>query len=173
MTRSSSSRKKRNTINSKMESGAENFYPFKPTRKSGEHYTADAVIIWCFDAGFRNVLESFIKAMGWRGDRVDVITEPGGVKTLVSPIEEAHRASLVWRIQSSLKLHHPKNVVLMLHGDCGAYGGLNAFGDDAAKEKENHEKDLRVAKEYIEKRLPAGTKVKMWFSAFDGLHRIE
>lgn len=156
-----------------MTDSGQNFYQFKPTRRPGEHYTADAVIIWCFDGGFAEPLEKFIKAMGWRSDRVDVITEPGGVKTLVSPVEEAHRASLMWRIQTSFKLHHPKNVVLMLHGDCGAYGGIGAFADDVAREKENHEKDLRAAKEYLETRLPSGADMKMLLSGFDGMHLVE
>lgn len=155
----------------KMDNKDETFFPFKPSRKQGEHYVADATIIWCFDGGFSDVLDKFIEARGWRRDRVDIIKFPGGVKSLVSPAKEAHCETLFWEVQTSIRLHHSPIIVLMLHGDCGAYGGAKAFDSDD-KERENHEKELKEAMDYLKERLPADKEFEMWLSGFDGLRKV-
>lgn len=54
----------------------------------------------------------------------------GGAKSLASPEHEADREFLLAQVEKSIRLHGTDRVILMLHSDCGAYGGLHKiFGD--------------------------------------------
>lgn len=52
----------------------------------------------------------------------------GGAKCLATPDPESERDFVLEQIPKSIRLHGTDRVVLMVHSDCGAYGGLAAFG---------------------------------------------
>jgi carbonic anhydrase len=59
-----------------------------------------------------------------------------------------------------MKLHGTQRVILMVHSDCGAYGGLaGRFGGDAAAEAEHHERELQRAADNLLAAIP-GIKVQ-------------
>ncbi|OGF69604.1 hypothetical protein A3H65_02050 [Candidatus Giovannonibacteria bacterium RIFCSPLOWO2_02_FULL_45_14] len=77
-------------------------------------YHADAVMLWCFDARFSVALDSLIKKKKLK--MPDIIKVAGGAKDIKHPY-------LLSQIEKSFRLHHPKEIYLMVHEKCGAYGG--------------------------------------------------
>ncbi|MDO8504482.1 MAG: hypothetical protein Q7S36_01370 [Candidatus Liptonbacteria bacterium] len=133
------------------------------------HYTADACVVWCFDERFGECLERFIK--GERFVRSDNVVVGGGAKSLASK-NLSEREFLLGQIKISLKLHGTKTVVLMLHSDCGAYGGLAGFEGDKTRERSSLETELRSAKSFLKENLPASVKIKLVFADFEGVYEV-
>ena len=92
-----------------------------------EKYQCDAAVVWCFDNRFDAGFRKFLKRIGVYNS--DPIKIAGGAKSLASPDHEGDREFVIEQIRKSIRLHGANRVVLMLHSDCGAYGGLaGGFG---------------------------------------------
>jgi carbonic anhydrase len=137
---------------------------------SREHYVADAAVVWCFDYRFDVVFRKLLKRIGVLN--TDSIRIAGGAKHLVSPERESDREFVLDQIRKSIKLHATKKVVLMLHSDCGAYGGLRAFNGDANLEASHHNSELQKAAAFLKSQIPELT-VKAYFVDFDGVWEME
>ena len=137
---------------------------------SREHYVCDAAVVWCFDFRFETAFRKLLKRIGVFYP--DSIRLAGGAKCLASPEHETDRVFVVDQIRKSIKLHGTRTAVLMLHSDCGAYGGLAAFGNDAAKEALHHGSQLQQAASFLESEIPE-LKVKAYFVDFDGVWEVE
>lgn len=135
-----------------------------------EKYECDAAVVWCFDNRFEAGFRKFLKRIGVINS--DPIKIAGGAKALASPEHESDREFLVQQIRKSMRLHGAKRVVLMLHSDCGAYGGLAAFGGDAERERENHRDEMDRAKRKLAELIPEVT-VEGYFVDFDGVWSTE
>ena len=98
----------------------------------------------------------------------DRIRVAGGAKCLTGQDRETDRLFVLEQIQKSIRLHETETVFLMLHSDCGAYGGLAAFDNDAAKEAEALRLDLHRAMDFLEKNIP-GIQVRGFFADFEGV----
>jgi carbonic anhydrase len=122
--------------------------------------------VWCFDNRFEMALRKLIKKIGVV--HFDPIRIAGGAKSLVGSESEADREFVLEQIQKSVTLHETDTVILMLHSDCGAYGGLQAFDNDAAREAESHRQDLHRAVEFLQSRIPQ-LKVQGFFLDFEGV----
>ena len=142
----------------------------KPTRQRGQHYRADAVIVWCFENGWREMLVKFEKQRKYT--YVDEIKIAGGAKDLGPLGERAAKAYLLKQIRGSIKLHGTKLVILMSHSDCGAYGGLMTFNNDPEFEKSKHIEYLHAAKDFLCSKLPHPVKVELIFADFNGLWSV-
>ena len=90
-------------------------------------------MVWCYDQRFEAVLRKLLKRIGVA--RADHIRLAGGAKSLATPERESDREFVLDQIRKSVRLHGTDRVVLMVHSDCGAYGGLAAFGGDADENK--------------------------------------
>lgn len=130
-----------------------------------EHYTCDAAVIWCFDHRFHQAFAKFLKRRGI--ENPDVIKLAGGAKALASG-SSSEREFVLDQIRKSIALHGTKLVILMLHSDCGAYGGLQAFGNDAQLEFERQEAELLRARDSLRDTIP-GIKVEPYFVDFEGV----
>ena len=131
-----------------------------------ERYRCDAAIVWCFDNRFEAVLRKLVKRLGLA--YYDPIRIAGGTKCLASPESEDERGFVLNQIRISMRLHATETVILMLHSDCGAYGGLAAFEGDAQRETEHHREELRRAAELLNAEIPE-LKVKTYFVDFEGV----
>src|SRR5438552_607009 len=89
-----------------------------------EKYRCDASVVSCFDNRFDAVSRKLLKRIGVV--QPDAIRIAGGAKALASPEEEFDRAFVLEQIRKSIRLHETERAILMLHSDCGAYGGLAA-----------------------------------------------
>jgi len=135
-----------------------------------EPYSADAAVVWCFDHRFHTGFSKCLKRLGMVNQ--DVIKVAGGAKCLASPAQEQDREFVLEQIRASKRLHATKSVILMVHSDCGAYGGLERFGNDAAREAEHLEKELKAAAECVRERVP-GVSVAAYFVDFEGVWEVD
>lgn len=135
-----------------------------------DKYEAEAAIVWCFDHRFHLGLAKFLKRRGISNH--DIIKIAGGAQTLASPARETDREFLLNQIRTSIRLHGTKLVVLMVHSDCGGYGGLDAFQGDACAEAQHHEKELQRAAAYLKGAIP-GVDVESYFVDFEGVWAVQ
>jgi hypothetical protein len=136
-----------------------------------EKYHCDAAILWCFDNRFELGFRKFLKRIGVNSS--DPIKIAGGAKCMASPEHETDREFVLEQIGKSMRLHGTRRVILMLHSDCGAYGGLTAgFGGDAAAEAIHHERELQRAATNLRAAIP-GIEVQGYFVDFDGIWDAE
>ncbi len=135
-----------------------------------DQYICDAAIVWCYDNRFEAVFRKLLKRIGVIYS--DPIRVAGGAKVLAAPKHEGERAFVLEQIRISMRLHNTRTVVMMLHSDCGAYGGLAAFDNDPAKEAENHNTDLMRAAAFLQAEIPELT-VKAFYVDFDGVFEVE
>jgi len=131
-----------------------------------DRYLCDAVVIWCFDNRFELACRKFLKYMGVL--QPDPIKIAGGPKSLASPDHEFERAFVIEQIEKSIRLHATKHIVLFMHSDCGAYGGLASFKGDTASEAAHHLAELDRAAAFLKKAFPAMT-VDCFFVNFEGI----
>ena len=132
-----------------------------------EKYQCDATVVWCFDNRFDAGFRKFLKRIGVYNS--DPIKIAGGAKSLASPDHEGDREFVLEQIKKSIQLHDANRVVLMLHSDCGAYGGLaGGFGGDAGAEREHHRKEMETAKSNLSAAIP-GVRVEGYFVDFEGV----
>ena len=136
-----------------------------------EKYHCDAAIVWCFDHRFQLGVTKFLKRLGVSNS--DSIRIAGGAKCLASPEHQHEREFVLEQIRKSIRLHGTELVILMLHSDCGAYGGLlGSFGGYAGAEAQHHEEELRRAAECLRKAIP-GIGVQAYFVDFEGVWAVE
>lgn len=135
---------------------------------SREHYEADALVGWCLDDRFSAALEAFKEKRGFKHS--DVVEWAGGAKDLASLIA-AEREAQLGQIKKSIALHKTKRVVLMVHVDCGAFGGSKAFGNDREKERGHLVSQLNAAEQTVKEMFP-DLEVEKVMADFDGIYRI-
>lgn len=79
-----------------------------------------------------------------------MLTLAGGVKDL---------NFVLGQIELSVKLHHTKEVYLINHEDCGAYGKTGNY--------KKHQNDLKYAKSKIAEKFPK-LKIYLFYLKLDG-----
>ena len=138
---------------------------------SREQYHCDAAIVWCFDNRFELGFRKFLKHIGIASS--DPIKIAGGAKALAAPEGDVEREFVIEQIRTSMRLHGATRVILMLHSDCGAYGGLaGGFKGDARAEAEHHKVELRRAAANLLEDIP-GLEVQGYFVDFEGVWEAE
>ncbi len=131
-----------------------------------EKYRCDAAIVWCFDNRFDLGFRKFLKRIGVAYS--DPIKVAGGAKCLASPSRESERDFVLDQIRASMRLHETRRVILMLHSDCGAYGGLEAFNGDTQAEADHHRDELKRARATLAAAIP-DLQVDAYFVNFEGV----
>jgi len=135
-----------------------------------DHYHSDAAIVWCYDhrfeLAFRKLLKRTLTA------RYDAIRIAGGAKCLASPERDSDREFVLDQIRKSIRLHGTDRVMLMVHSDCGAYGGLAAFGGDREAESRHHQGELQRAAAALREGIPA-IAVECYLADFEGVWAVE
>jgi hypothetical protein len=126
--------------------------------------------VWCFDHRFDLVLRKLTKRIGVTS--FDPILVAGGAKCLAGDENESDRQFVLEQVRKSMLLHGTDTVLLMLHSDCGAYGGLAAFEHDTAREAENHRQDLHRALNFLQGEIPE-LNVRGYFVDFEGVWEAE
>lgn len=113
-------------------------------------HQAKALVIICMDFRFQETIREWLVKQGYN-NQYDLVAMAGAAKaidTILSQIELSHN------------LHQIKEVILINHQDCGAYG--DQVAEDPKKELEVHRTDLLKAKSKILTRAP-GLKVNLYF----------
>jgi hypothetical protein len=153
--------------------------PFIHFESPKEHYVAEACIFWCYDARFSELYDAFLTQGHFSKSKIDLVKGAGGAQALAArpePVEGGmagpDRDVAESQIRKSIKLHHTDRVILMVHMDCGGYGGSKAFGDDHKAEWNHHATELKKAADFVSKTLPEIKKVECWIADFDGIRKI-
>ncbi len=132
-----------------------------------DKYQCDAAVVWCFDNRFEVGFRKFLKRSGIVN--IDPIKIAGGAKSLASPESEAEREFVLSQIEKSMRLHGTRHVILMVHSDCGAYGGLDGyFHGDAQRESETLQREVQNAGGVLSRRFP-GVRISTYFVDFEGV----
>ena len=135
------------------------------------NYHCDAAILWCFDNRFELGFRKFLKRIGVVNS--DPIKIAGGAMCMASPEHESDREFVLEQIRKSMRLHGTKRVILMVHSDCGAYGGLaGGFHGDAQAEAVHHERELQRAAANLSEAIP-GIEIQGYFVDFEGIWDAE
>jgi carbonic anhydrase len=113
-----------------------------------------AAVVTCIDYRFHEAVEKWLKDKGLNGN-VDFISMAGAVKDFGMALDE---------LDISKRLHAVKEIYLVNHQDCGAYGP--AVAADKKQESKTHKRDLLEAKKMLEYRYP-GVKVETYFLTLD------
>jgi carbonic anhydrase len=135
-----------------------------------ENYRCEAAVLWCFDNRFELALRKLLKRLGVQ--RYDPVRVAGGAKSLASPDRESEREFVLGQIRASVRLHGTGRVILMVHSDCGGYGGLAAFGGDEQAEIRHHREELRRAAAAVRANIP-DLSVHCYFVNFEGVWALE
>jgi|SRR3989344_1764333 len=106
-------------------------------------HACKALIIHCIDFRFGKAIKKYLEEKNLLGD-VDIVSVAGAVKNI---------EFIMGQIGISKKLHDIKQVILMNHTDCGAYGGRKVFSSDE-EEREKHLTDLKAAEMQIHEKFP-------------------
>ena len=109
-----------------------------------------AVVLLCIDYRFWPEALPLLEA---KYGTFDLIEIAGASKSLVSPLEEEDRVTLLENIGISVNLHHPERLILTNHTDCGAYGGSAKFASHE-EELAFHREELRKAKIHAAQKFP-------------------
>lgn len=110
-----------------------------------------ALIIHCIDFRLQDALRSFLEKQKLLGT-TDVVALAGGMQE-IARAERPEQTTTFRQVQISHDLHQIKEVLLVNHTDCGAYGGRDAFADRST-EMERHTDDLRTARAVISRAFP-------------------
>lgn len=121
-------------------------------------HTCQNLILHCTDFRLGRGVKEWLEKRGLLGD-CDIVSVAGGVKSFLSPKNASDRDFILGQIEISANLHHIREIILLNHTDCGAYGGSSQF-DSSEKERDFHISEMKKAKELILEKFPA-LKVKM------------
>mgnify|MGYP000268168473 CR=1 FL=1 len=124
-----------------------------------------ACLVSCMDFRLHEPLRRFITAHDLDRDGVDVVRIAGVAKNLARPASPWEREFLLNQLKASVRLHEIREVFLVNHEDCGAYGLENV--PDPEEELTLHAEDLRAAKEIVLRELP-DVSVHTYFMRLDG-----
>lgn len=130
-----------------------------------DKHTCRACLLFCMDFRFRRQLDAFLSAQGLDADGVDVIRVAGVAKNLARPLDTRDRFWLLEQIGISRDLHQARQVYIVNHEDCGAYGP-EAITDEE-EELEIHRKDLLAARDLVRERF-VDMEVLPYFIYLDG-----
>ncbi len=127
--------------------------------------TCRACLVGCIDFRLHESLDRFRMNQELDKEGADFIRVAGVALNLARPKNAAARDFLIDQLKASHRLHQIKEIYLVNHEDCGAYGFEEVA--DSAVELATHVEDLRVAKELLGRELP-DTKVLTYFLRLDG-----
>jgi carbonic anhydrase len=117
------------------------------------------------DFRFREKLDAFLVDEGLDRDGVDVIRVAGSCYSLARPREPGDREFLLRQLEISARLHGIRQIYLVHHEDCGAYGDEDVTDD--ADEVTMHARDLVSVRRLLEERFP-GLEILTYFLPLDG-----
>jgi carbonic anhydrase len=121
-------------------------------------HTCKSLVMHCMDFRLVSKMKEFMAEHSMVDD-ADLVSIAGAAKNIVDPESQAFALK---QIEISKTLHGMKEVNLVNHLDCGAYGGRKAFESDEA-EYAKLTGDLRGARDIIKAKWP-DLAVKLWLA---------
>ena len=104
------------------------------------------------DFRFHDQIRSFLECEGLLDDGVDIVRVAGVAKNLARSASPGARNFVLEQLHISQTLHGIRQIYLINHEDCGAYGA--ELVPDDKEEFDLHERDLRQARQLLEGEFP-------------------
>jgi carbonic anhydrase len=131
-------------------------------------HSAPKYVIACIDFRFqKDFLKVCDEKLGVRS--YDYHTFPGASKAL---IDQGSQNVIIDCIKNISKIHGTKNIIILDHQDCGAYGGSKKFGGDVQKEESFHRQKLQQAKTILKRVFPQ-MQIKLWYWTAEKVAEVE
>jgi len=111
-------------------------------------HICDALIVACIDFRFQKYIQNWLTKK-FKNKTYDYVGFAGSTKNL---------DIIMNQLDISVRLHHIKQVILIHHEDCGAYGKESTH--------DRHAKDLKKAEKLINKKYP-DLKVDLYYLHLD------
>lgn len=127
--------------------------------------TCRACVVACIDFRLEKALRRFLVVRGLDKDGADVVRVAGVSLSLAQPQGAWQRDFVLGQLIASHALHQIREIYLVNHEDCGAYG-LECI-PDSEEERERHWRDLKDAKKLVERKIP-DVEVLTYFLHIDG-----
>ena len=124
-------------------------------------HACKSLLMHCMDFRFGKAMKGFMEEHGMMDD-ADLVSIAGSAKNIVNPETQAFALR---QIEISKTLHEMKEVVLVAHTDCGAYGGSKSF-ETAEVEYNKMTGDLKEAREIVKAKWPE-LSVKLWLARIE------
>jgi hypothetical protein len=115
-------------------------------------YRCRACVLFCMDFRLHGGLDRFLKDEGLDRDGTDLIRVAGAARALAQPDNPRDREWLLEQLGVSHDLHQARQIYVINHEDCGAYGPEQI--PDSSLELEIHRRDLRAAGGLVRERFP-------------------
>ncbi|MGD9129338.1 MAG: hypothetical protein PVJ09_02545 [Candidatus Woesebacteria bacterium] len=112
-------------------------------------HRCDAIVVCCMDFRFQKYIRKWTEK-NLKHKSFDLVGYAGATKSLGIVLKQ---------IELSIKLHHTKQIILLHHEECGAYG--------AESNPKRHAKDLRKARKKILEKHPK-VKVDLYYIRLNG-----
>jgi len=113
------------------------------------NHTCNALVVACIDFRFQKYIKDWL-GKNFQNKTYDYVGFAGSTKNL---------ETIVGQLDISVRLHHVKEVVLIHHEECGAYG--------AESTHDRHAEDLNKAKKTIMEKCP-DLSVSLFYLHLDG-----
>lgn len=126
-----------------------------------QRHCCQTLVLSCIDFRFQEIVRRFLKNQGLGGN-YDLVCLAGAGKQLLAE----GRSVVLRQISLSSRLHQIKEVFLINHQNCGAYGEGLISG--SKEEMERHRADLLKAKKVVKEEFPLLT-VRVCFARLDGV----
>jgi len=112
-------------------------------------HICDALVVTCIDFRFQKYLKKWLEK-NMANKTYDYVGFAGSTKNL---------ETIMGQLDISVKLHHVKEVVLVHHEECGAYGTESTH--------DRHVEDLNKAKKTISSKYP-NLSISLYYLHLDG-----
>jgi len=127
-------------------------------------HTCQAAVIHCIDFRFQKAIADYLEQAGVVSyDRISVA---GAAKNIAIPENDAEKAYVLNQIDISVRLHEVKEIILIHHEDCGAYGGKSTFASDEV-EHDTHFEHMDSVRRMLAS-IYQDVVVKLVYAKFDG-----
>ncbi len=129
-----------------------------------DSHGSDFIIVACSDPRYRLHLNEFEKQLGGKIDRIILPGGPLGFTAKKYGLTDTSQGVMEWT-ELLAKAHHVKEIILMSHAGCAAYGNAMKVGGFEAGSIDDHQKeDLVEARKQIQAVLPE-VKVRLFMEA--------
>ncbi len=129
-------------------------------------HQCQSLVITCIDFRFRSSVRKWLLEKEKLDGDFDLVSVAGACKDLAEDESGPARNYILNQVLLSKKLHHIKEVILINHENCGAYGDSVVSGSE--EEIKVHRRDLEKAKSLICQASPDLT-VRSCFVKLDGV----
>lgn len=125
------------------------------------YHCCKLLVVHCIDFRLGRPLKKYLEDQGILGD-CDLVSAAGAVK---------NSEFILGQIDISFRLHQIKEVILINHTDCGAYGGSQNFASPE-EERVFHIAEMKKAGDLIKNRFPT-LKISLILAKIDSSGAID